>query len=680
MPRKPTGTLLWYRSGWHARYWAVVDGERRRAFVDLETKNELTAKAKLAALVAGGPAPEDIACETFQEAAERIHRQRARTLSSARGEASYMRRHVFPAIGRIPVDEVTKADVLSVLDAVRDGGLSTQTIVHVRNAIAAVFKQLRREGAIDALPVPETSELPEALPEAIDDRPKSILSDEELLIYLRYSDPREAESYRGAVRERQMMALLSRCVGGLRTSELMGLTWARARAEGRVFDALEVIRYKTRRKASKKGSKAASRQLYPLGDTVLPLFLRYWYVRRERNEERAPAGADLLFPVRRARRAAPTERGDAIDRVGERRMASTWAAALRRDVQRAFEAAREGKVPGVARDAAPAPGSQRWTELFEGTDDHRPLWFHNSRNAAAVMAEKFQRLNAAARFTGHASGSMLQHYREMAGEIDVVPVVPQLLPDADALREVLIAWLLAEDMPPALVFGPPDGASNGGDERSHRKVTRSNSSEIGAQFSDPRARKNAEDLRENAGIPELRKRLLYPAELRERGGRKLRQGPRKFKSAAWRLDVYHDHEMAGRLVLVVEDGVGAEARELAYALQEVDLDQKSGADDLCALPARELEASLGCAAGGDHVVDDQHAAAAGECVAVHLERVGPVFQRVLGAIARAWQLAGLAHRDERGPQRERERRREHEAARLDAEHRVHAELRERRAQ
>lgn len=470
MPRKATGTLVWHKEQWYGRYWATVDGERVRKFEPLGTKNELIARQRLAALVEAANRGDEAATqrvETFEEAATRIVELRRRTVVNARAEGSYMRTHAFPVIGRIPVNEVTKADVQSVLEAVRDAGLSAQTIVHVRNAMSAVFKQLRRESVVDALPVPETDELPDPLPDAIDDRPKAILSDEELMLYLAYTDPREGERFRGPVRERQIMALFSRCVGGMRTGELHGLTWARAAVEGERFEQLEVVRYKTRRKAIRRGSKAAVRQLYPLGDSPLPLFLRYWYVRtKQLAGGRAPDADAPLFPVRRARRAAANEHGPAVVNVGRKRENAAHAAALRKDVAAAFKAARE-----AGDERAPAEGSRRWRELFDGTDDRRRLMFHNSRNMAAVVAERVARLTSAARFTGHASASMLQHYREMAGEVDVVPMLPELLPDPDELVAVLRKWCKAEGIDTRLVFGDDDEVESD-DEPPNEKAER----------------------------------------------------------------------------------------------------------------------------------------------------------------------------------------------------------------
>jgi integrase len=518
MPRKATGTLVNQGGHWFGRYWAMVDGERVRRFVDLDTQNELRAKQTLAKLVAADEAGvEADGVELVAQAGDRIIGDRERLGQSPRGERSYFVRYVVPVLGHMPVTAVSKGDVLSVLEAARDAGRAGETIAHLKKSMSAVFKQLRREEVISELPIPTNDELPEALPETIDDRAKSVLSDDELLIYLSYTDARKGERYAGATRERQLMSLLSRCVGGMRTIELHGLTWGRVRAEEGTFDALEVLRTKTRRKASRRGSKAVSRQLYPLGDTVLPFFLRYWYVRTSKvltskvsTSELSPA--DPLFPVRRLR-VRGHKRPNTV-----RSPSSTWASSLRRDLMRAFEAAHAKGVPGV-----PKKGSRRWAELFEGTGDRQRLIFHSSRNAAAVVAERFERLRAAARFTGHASGQMLQHYRERVGEVDVVPIFPELLPDASKLVAIVRSWCDADGIAHESVFGPeptepdPDGSDDGANEKADGKGRALKSSRVTARRVGGRDLLSVVMAPDYEPLAELRRPLLYPTELRGQG-------------------------------------------------------------------------------------------------------------------------------------------------------------------
>ena len=76
------------------------------------------------------------------------------------------------------------------------------------------------------------------------------------------------------------------------------------------------------------------------------------------------------------------------------------------------------------------------------------------------------------------------------------------------------------------------------------------------------------------------------------------------------------------------------------------------------------------AAGGQHVVDEQHPLTRRERVAVHLDGGLAVLQLVGHGVGLAGQLAGLAHRDEADTERQRHRGAEREAACLDPGHLV----------
>ena len=84
--------------------------------------------------------------------------------------------------------------------------------------------------------------------------------------------------------------------------------------------------------------------------------------------------------------------------------------------------------------------------------------------------------------------------------------------------------------------------------------------------------------------------------------------------------------------------------------------------------AREPSGRARRAAGGEHVVYDQRPRPGRQRVAVGLERVGPVLQRVRFADAFPRQLAGLPRRYEPRAERGRHGAAQDEAAGLDADH------------
>src|SRR6266508_3263929 len=112
------------------------------------------------------------------------------------------------------------------------------------------------------------------------------------------------------------------------------------------------------------------------------------------------------------------------------------------------------------------------------------------------------------------------------------------------------------------------------------------------------------------------------------------------------------------------------ALDLLAPVQEAELDEGGDADHLAAEPLDQPGGGPRGAAGGEHVVHDQHPLAGGDRVGVELEGGGAVLQRVLLGLDAVRQLAGLADGHEAGAEVVGDRRGEDEAARLDADHLV----------
>src|SRR5215218_669941 len=121
---------------------------------------------------------------------------------------------------------------------------------------------------------------------------------------------------------------------------------------------------------------------------------------------------------------------------------------------------------------------------------------------------------------------------------------------------------------------------------------------------------------------------------------------------------------------VADEAVELIALDLLAPVQEAELDEGGDADDLAAEPFDQPGGRPGGAAGGEHVVDDQHPLAGDDRVGVELKGGGAVLQRVLLGLHLVGQLAGLADGHEAGAEVVGDRRGEDEAARLDADHLV----------
>src|SRR6185503_19219081 len=96
------------------------------------------------------------------------------------------------------------------------------------------------------------------------------------------------------------------------------------------------------------------------------------------------------------------------------------------------------------------------------------------------------------------------------------------------------------------------------------------------------------------------------------------------------------------------------------------VDDEAAANDVATRAFDQFHARERSAAGGDQVVDHEHALAAVDRVGVDLDAVGAVLEVVVDADRRVRELAGLAHGDEARLERDRDGAAEDEAARFDA--------------
>src|SRR6516164_5035335 len=99
----------------------------------------------------------------------------------------------------------------------------------------------------------------------------------------------------------------------------------------------------------------------------------------------------------------------------------------------------------------------------------------------------------------------------------------------------------------------------------------------------------------------------------------------------------------------------AELREPGPPAEVRKVDDERAADNPAAGHVDQLQRGLGRAAGGDQVVDQKHAFAAQNAVAVDLQTVGAVLELVVLPEVLRRQLAAFANGDEASPQRESER-------------------------
>jgi len=394
MAKPRTGQLVQRRSGWYARVWTVVDGERVRVMRALGTQNKTVAKRKLERLLeADNAKAEDVARpETFAEAAQRVYKARIAgagpnpfNMRGPRQELAQLERYAIEPIGTMAVTAVRPSDVNSVLDHAKAAGQSRGSVQHLRQRLSNVFAVLRREGTLAVNPV-DDAEMPKFSDSVIKER--AVVTDAELAVYLAW-EPDE-DRFKSAVRERQTMACMARMFGGLRTGDLHALTWEAFETDAGAFTWGYAPRQKTRRP-----------QLLEVPEMLRPVLRDHW-------ERAGRPTSGLVFPVRSI--------GKLGDRVGLARGHGSHAWPLRRDLQRAFVAA-------VARNIdAPKEGSQRWRELFEETDYTLQVDFHSFRRAfAQALGDADVNAQTAAALTGHADLGAHARYLRNAGKLRKLP-------------------------------------------------------------------------------------------------------------------------------------------------------------------------------------------------------------------------------------------------------------------
>jgi integrase len=401
MPRKATGQLFRVGTRWWARYWATVEGERIRVRRDLETDLRAVAVARLARLLAGATPATVTASETFEAATVRVIEQRRRDgVASSEDELARLERFAFPTLAPIGVADIEARHINEALDACKTAGKSRQTCVHLRQAIRNVFEALRREGVINTNPV-DSATMPR-FPTTVR-KERAVLTDDELAVYLAYSHP--LKQHRMPVLQRQTMACVARCFGGLRTGDLHALDWSAFDVGHGAFEWGWAPRRKTKRP-----------QLLEVPE-LLRGILRDWWERHGRPT------TGPVFPARRGARA------------GERKGKVSHALAFRRDLQRAFGVEEWDTSSGQFRVTRELTLRER--ELFEETPYTLPVDFHSWRRAfTQALGDADVNAQQATALAGHASLAAHARYLASSGKLRRVPAaaLPAALPSPTPFR------------------------------------------------------------------------------------------------------------------------------------------------------------------------------------------------------------------------------------------------------
>jgi integrase len=272
--RPVTGRLIWTGAGYSARF-----GNRGK-LIPLGTDDKRVALPKMAALArdpaaleaAGHTPPPDH--ETFTEAARRLVAvQVANGIPSAPARLSRIERWAIPHLGHLPVTKVRPGHVTALLEYVAGLGRSSTTLSHMRGDLIFVFGRLIKEETEGLTRNPARGELVDTPPGVDDERPRTILRDEEFVALV------DAPTTPPQLR---LMAIASRAVGGMRTSDLRAWQWSHldTPAAGGTWGWADVPRPKTNRKptggAARRGATTHRLERLELPATVA-LELETWW-------------------------------------------------------------------------------------------------------------------------------------------------------------------------------------------------------------------------------------------------------------------------------------------------------------------------------------------------------------------------------------------------------------------
>lgn len=388
-PRKPQ--LVPTGKGYSLRYWRTEDGETIRKQVDLGTLSKTIAKARAKRIIAGEMTPEDVGeVETFESAARRI--VMLQNISSQRARMSRLERLAFPIIGGRRITDITSTMIKDVIAAGIEnaGGRCTTAVKHLFDDLQSVLGALHSD-----------DELPENVCKRIKfakvtggirrvRKPRIVLTDREFERFAAYWLRKRT------LREVVVMAISSRFLGGMRTSDLHAWLWEHVDTVG--WAQALVPRPKTKKDLDEASPHAIDPQLAyvlerwwvqegkPLRGPVFPTRRdsapgwmvtksgqRYWREGRKAGEPKEPKGVTYAKPLRRL-----------LWEAGVIRPMPGYAAAE----QRARQLLAPIGVPLLSSD--PETGRSVHTPLGHG-DGKRSGGARRAQQAAAVAARNAAR-------------------------------------------------------------------------------------------------------------------------------------------------------------------------------------------------------------------------------------------------------------------------------------------------
>jgi len=342
---------MYRRKGWGARLSFQTDKGRIQRIVDLHTTSRSLAEAKLAKLLSGALNVAELLGdlkeiarrrETFGDAAKRLITAQGDEGMKTWTERLYrVEEFAGPVIGKLDPNEIKTSHIQEVFRGMVRRELSQRTIKHMKADLSRVFGDLIREELCSNNPV-TNSVIPANA--AIDTRERIVLTDEEFSAFMCCPE---------VPAELHVMALASRTLGGMRTSDLHAWDWSHINTDTWV-DA-----HVPRPKVANRGRRQPRLNLPAM---LVPVLQSHWD-----SQGRPRAGA--VFPAARGPRAGRHKKR--MSYAKELR-AALWAAGVVRPLPGFHEAKSEEARKALC--------------LIQSGDslEYKPVDFHSFRRAFAT--------------------------------------------------------------------------------------------------------------------------------------------------------------------------------------------------------------------------------------------------------------------------------------------------------
>lgn len=415
-PRKPQ--LIELKDGFSVRYWREEEGTLVRVQEPLGTTSRVVARARMKDVVARTVQAKDLgAIETFEAAARRLVPTMPLKGKGPRARMSRLERFAFPIIGRKRVSAIESPHVKDVIAAaIEHHGKRTTAVKHLFIDISVILGVLHsdnilKENVCDRISFGgvEPVRPPPCVP---------TMSEFERMVGYHLA---KAEREGTGLPEVLVMAIVARCLGGMRTSDVHAWMWEHI--DTRHWAWAFVPRPKVKKDATPALFSLAR---HAIPSDLQPILVAWW------SQHGAPLRGPV-FPMRRDRVVRTEAAEGGLVQITKRTVGTrkggniSYAKKLRRLF---WDAGVVRPIPGFEL-AVDDEARKELCELQSGGEDCGPVDFHSLRRAFVTDAAGDETLSmqAAMELVDHRDPRTHLGYKAKT-RVLVAPekIIPRILP------------------------------------------------------------------------------------------------------------------------------------------------------------------------------------------------------------------------------------------------------------